>query len=102
MQARRTPRRAISGPLTPVNSGQPRSPGTNELPSSAALTTRRHTPSKLVMRVRFPSPALFIYSLVRHIIRWHSPTVRSRDSLGVPEAPMSQARVRAVPRPRRP
>jgi hypothetical protein len=52
------PTRAISGPLTPVNSGQSRSWPDNEPPSSAALTAVCNTPSKLAMRVRFPSSAL--------------------------------------------
>jgi hypothetical protein len=56
-QEKRTPRRAISGPFAPVNSGQSRSPPDNEPPSSAALTAGCNTPSKLVMRVRFPSSA---------------------------------------------
>jgi len=34
----------------PVRTGQPRTPQSNELPSSAALTARCNTPSKLVMR----------------------------------------------------
>ena len=35
------------------------------MPSSAALTAVRHTPSKLVMRVRFPSlaPARWLFSI---------------------------------------
>jgi hypothetical protein len=40
-----------------VNNGQSRSPTDIETASSAAMTAVRHTPSKLVMRVRFPSPA---------------------------------------------
>jgi hypothetical protein len=49
---------AISGPLAPVHTSQLRTSRSNELPSSADLTARCNTPSKLVMRVRFPSPAL--------------------------------------------
>ena len=41
---------AISGPLDTVHTGQPRTSRSNELPSSADLTTRCNTPSKLVMR----------------------------------------------------
>jgi hypothetical protein len=58
VQTNARPPWAISGPLAPVNSGQLRSSGNNEPPSSAMVTASRHTPSKLVMRVRFPSPAL--------------------------------------------
>ena len=49
--------RAISGLLATVISGQPRTLTSIKVPSSAALIGVRHTPSKLVMRVRFPSPA---------------------------------------------
>jgi hypothetical protein len=57
----RAPPPAISGPLTAVNSGQSRSRPDNQSPSSAALTARCDTPSKLVMRVRFPSSAPFFH-----------------------------------------
>jgi hypothetical protein len=50
-------RRANSGPLATVSSGQPRLLRSMEVSRSAVLTAMRHTPSKLVMRVRFPSPA---------------------------------------------
>ena len=72
IQTRRTPRRAISGPLTPVTSGQSRSSVNNEPPSSATLTAMRHTPSKLVMRVRFPSPALMVSPQVSGILHFFS------------------------------
>ena len=48
----------ITGPLAKVSSGQPRLLRSIKLSSSAAVTAVRHTPSKLAMRVRFPSPAL--------------------------------------------
>ena len=41
--------RAISGPLTPVHCGQTRVSRSNQLPSSADLTARCNTPSKLVI-----------------------------------------------------
>jgi hypothetical protein len=50
-------RRAISGPLATVTRGQSRPLRRIGVASSAGLTAVRHTPSKLVMRVRFPSPA---------------------------------------------
>jgi hypothetical protein len=40
-----------------VNNGQPRLLRSIKIPRSAASTAVRHTPSKLAMRVRFPSPA---------------------------------------------
>ena len=78
IQTRRTPRRAISGPLTPVTSGQSRSSVNNEPPSSATLTAMRHTPSKLVMRVRFPSPALMVSPQVSGILRFFLDTSTMR------------------------
>jgi hypothetical protein len=42
-------RRAISGPLTPVRSGQPRPSRSSELSSSDDLTAMCNTPSKLVV-----------------------------------------------------
>src|SRR5205823_13627821 len=56
--ARTTRRRAISGPLATVSSGQPRLLRDIKVSSSAVLTPVCHTPSKLVMRVRFLSHAL--------------------------------------------
>ena len=61
----RTRIRAISGPLASVHSGQLQPSGSNEPPSSAHLAAMINTPSKLVMRVRFPSPALIIPGQVR-------------------------------------
>jgi hypothetical protein len=43
---------AISGPLDPVHTGQPRTSRSNELPSSVDLTAQCNTPSKLVILVR--------------------------------------------------
>jgi hypothetical protein len=65
MQVQRIRCRAISGPLTAVNRGQSRSRPDTEPPSSAALTARCNIPSKLVMRVRFPSSAPIVSWLVR-------------------------------------
>jgi hypothetical protein len=55
---------AISRPLATVKDGQPRLLRSIRVSSSAALTAVCHTPSKLVMRVRFPSPAPGIYPRV--------------------------------------
>jgi hypothetical protein len=52
-----TQRRAIDGPLAMVNSGQLRTPKDTRSASSGTPTAAGDTPSKLVMRVRFPSPA---------------------------------------------
>jgi hypothetical protein len=51
-------RRAISGPLATATRGQSRPLRSIGVASSAALTAVRYTPSKLVMRIRFSSPAL--------------------------------------------
>ena len=49
--------RAINGPLGAVNDGQRRAPRTTGKPRSGGMTNRPRRSSKLVMRVRFPSPA---------------------------------------------
>jgi hypothetical protein len=49
--------RAISGPLATVNGGQQRSPPVMPTPRSAPVTAENPTLPKLVVRVRFPSPA---------------------------------------------
>ena len=50
--------RAITGPLATVSRSHSRLLRSSRVSSSAGVTAVRHTPSKLVMRVRFPSPAL--------------------------------------------
>jgi hypothetical protein len=52
-----TGRRAINGPLTPVNHGQRRTILAPRNRRSGVLAGRISRSSKLVMRVRFPSPA---------------------------------------------
>src|SRR6266480_381810 len=51
------PRRALSGPLARVTRGQPRSPGITRFARSAPLTAVAAALPKLIVRVRFPSPA---------------------------------------------
>jgi hypothetical protein len=51
-------RRAINGPLAPVNRGQPRSLTARRTRTSAARTGQIRAIPKLTVRVRFPSPAL--------------------------------------------
>jgi hypothetical protein len=104
MQAKRAPFRAISGPLTPVSSGRSRSPPDSEPPSSAALTATRRTPSKLVMRVRFPSSALIIPSQVSGILccfsrRFYEARSGRRARCG-PDRMDLRVRLRLVPRRR--
>jgi hypothetical protein len=49
--------RAISVSLAMRNAGQLRAPTGTQIGGSAPLRCHRGTPSKLVMRVRLPSPA---------------------------------------------
>ena len=51
-------RRAITGPLATVSRSHSRLLRSSRVSSSAGVTAVRYTPSKLVMQVRFPSPAL--------------------------------------------
>jgi hypothetical protein len=48
---------AISGPLRAANKGQQRPPWPPQTRRSMAPASHRRRSSKLVMRVRFPSPA---------------------------------------------
>ena len=60
MEAReenRQDHRAINVPLARAIPGQPRLPAVTRTPRSEPMTAVCGHPSKLVMRVRFPSPA---------------------------------------------
>jgi hypothetical protein len=62
----RAARRAISGPLTPVIRGRSRSLTAMPRPRSAGAAGRTAQIPKLIVRVRFPSPALMRVLAARH------------------------------------
>ena len=57
--------RAISGPLTRVTRGQPRRPEANQPGWSAPLAAVTAALPKLIVRVRFSSPALIVRAQAR-------------------------------------
>jgi hypothetical protein len=80
-------RRAITGPLATVSRSHSRLLRSSRVSSSAGVTAVRYTPSKLVMRVRFPSPA--------------PPTCTLSASADDPARPTWSRRKRAAASPRR-
>jgi hypothetical protein len=77
-------RRAINGPLAPVNHGQQRIISTPGRPRSGVVSSKIRRSSKLVMRVRFPSPAPPRTARSQYV---HCGPGRSRKPLKSPDVP---------------